>query len=207
MGHPIGPTRNLGLTYPRNHPHCNYSYQASCRCLLSPSSSLNPLLPVSSEWMHQPSKKLLYVHSYLLLNSEAQVMLLKCKADHILSLLNLPSCFHLEQSTQPSTMWLQLSSALALQHGTWPALSSSGVPCFSRLRAFAHPSFPFPFHGITACSSRRSQLRYHFLWEAISYAPDKLKFLARCCSPAPCGLPPTHKIDHNYNYMVVYLFN
>ena len=45
--------------------------------------------------MHQPSKKLLYMHSNLLLDSEAQVMLLKCKAGHIIFLLNLPSCFHL----------------------------------------------------------------------------------------------------------------
>ena len=149
---------------------------------------------------------LLYVHSYLLLDSEAQVMLLKCKAGHILFLLNLPSCFHLEQSTQPSTMWLQLSSALALQHGTRPALSSSGVLYSSRLSAFAHPSFPFPFHCITTCSSRRSQLRYHFLWEAISQAPDELKFLARCCSPAPRGLfPPIKLITTIITWLFIYL--
>ena len=149
--------------------------------------------------MHQPSKKLLYMHSNLLLDSEAQVMLLKCKAGHIIFLLNLPSCFHLAQSTQHSTTWLQLASALA-------ALSSSRVPCSSRLRAFAHPSFPFPFHGITACSSCRSQLRYHFLWEAVSHAPDELKFLARCYSPAPSGLfPPIKLITTIITWLFIYL--
>ena len=149
--------------------------------------------------MHQPSKKLLYMHSYLLLDSEAQVILLICRTDHIILLFNLPSCFHLAQSTQPSMMWLQLASALA-------ALSSSGVPCSSHLRAFAHPSFPFPFHGITACSCR-SQLRYHFLWEAISHTPDELKFLARCCSSAPCGPspPPIKLITTIITWLFIYL--
>ena len=68
-----------------------------------------------------------------------------------------------------------------------------------------HPS-PSPFHGITACSSCRSQLRYHFLWEAISHAPDELKFLARCCSPAPCGLfPPIKLITTIITWLFIYL--
>ena len=113
----------------------------------------------------------------------------------------------LEQSTQPSTTWLQLASPLSPQRCSTAGsqfLWSTGLPPTSGPLHRSSFCFCFPFHIFIACSSCRSQLKYHLLREAFSHATDELKFLARSYIPALCGFFSPIKL---ITTIITYLFN